>query len=131
MRADHNSLRPLCKQCHREQDRERYFANPAPHLLRARLHAQRNPVARRLQKARSEGKRRQRGRTPPPWFNKEEVADVYRAASFCRALGIDVHVDHIVPLLGKNVCGLHVQNNLRVTLAHTNRKKGNRLPPGV
>jgi hypothetical protein len=63
----------------------------------------------------------------PSWANSEAIKQVYEQAGELRALGIDVEVDHIVPLNGKTVSGLHVHNNLRVILASDNRAKSNKL----
>jgi hypothetical protein len=59
------------------------------------------------------------------WADRDAVRAVYAEAAKRRAVGENVHVDHIVPLLGKNVSGLHVASNLQIIPAHLNIKKGN------
>jgi hypothetical protein len=63
----------------------------------------------------------------PPWLTKEqkrEIAAVYREAiRLSEETGVLHHVDHIVPLRGGTVCGLHVPWNLRAIPAHENQRR--------
>lgn len=67
----------------------------------------------------------------PKWLTsqqKEWIKMWYTMAKAMeRNLGGKWHVDHIVPLQGKNVSGLHVPWNLQVLPAVENIKKGNKL----
>ena len=62
----------------------------------------------------------------PPWACIESISLKYKERNAMSALtGIPHHVDHVIPLNGDNVCGLHVQNNLRVIPARDNMRKKN------
>lgn len=62
-------------------------------------------------------------RACPAWADLEQIKAIYQEAS---SRGLEV--DHIVPLQGRLVCGLHVQTNLQLLTAQENLKKGNRFP---
>lgn len=67
----------------------------------------------------------------PEWLSQdqlEEIVEFYQIAQAFRLYtGQEYHVDHIVPLQGENVCGLHVPWNLQIILASENLRKSNKL----
>jgi hypothetical protein len=63
----------------------------------------------------------------PVWADLEAIKSWYSLAKmFDKTFKEKHHVDHIVPLQGKNICGLHVEYNLQVLTAVENIKKSNK-----
>lgn len=59
-------------------------------------------------------------RSTPPWVDMDAIDAIYEACP------PGYHVDHIEPLKGKDICGLHVPWNLQYLKAEDNLRKGNR-----
>ena len=63
----------------------------------------------------------------PKWSDMEKIKELYKQAVIkSKETGIQWHVDHVVPLRGKLVSGLHVPENLQVIPGIENVKKANR-----
>lgn len=62
------------------------------------------------------------------WANKEQIKAYYTVCAFFNEVNgyIKYHVDHVIPLQGKDVSGLHVHNNLQVIPAKDNLEKSNK-----
>ncbi len=88
--------------------------------------ARRNPHSKRFHAAQRKTHVKQ---ATPPWLTdsqKSHIKRTYKLAQIIKdATGVDYHVDHIVPLRGKNICGLHIPENLRVLRADLNLSKSN------
>ena len=67
----------------------------------------------------------------PEWLDEEQlwiIQEFYELAQLrTEATGVLHHVDHIIPLNGQDVSGLHVPMNLQVIPWYTNLSKSNKL----
>ena len=64
----------------------------------------------------------------PQWADLGKIQEVYKEAQrLTELLGIEMHVDHIVPLQGTLVSGLHVETNLQILTAVENLRKSNKF----
>jgi hypothetical protein len=66
----------------------------------------------------------------PKWFNSFDSFVLSEAYDLCKIrekhTGVKWEVDHVIPLQGKNVCGLHWHKNWSVISKFENRSKGNK-----
>lgn len=110
----------------REANKKAYLQKVGT-LTRNRYHTKESRAAKYRNKALLRATRAKQARVT---WDKEFTAFVYAEAHSLRKLrnqltGFEWHVDHVIPLKGKVVCGLHVWNNFAVIPKVTNLRKGN------
>ena len=74
----------------------------------------------------SGAKRARKRNATPSWASAEIIKTIYHQARvLTETTGIIHHVDHVIPLAHKFVCGLHVEHNLQILLFSENLEKHN------
>jgi hypothetical protein len=132
----------VCSECQRNYINEKRVSFPEIHKLKKQASYQRNKehilAQKRIYRQANKGKinalvsaRKQyiKQRTPK-WIDSEElglIKEVYDLATKRTEMtGFAWHVDHIIPLQGKTVSGLHVMANLQVIPGIDNIRKKNK-----
>lgn len=98
-----------------KKDRQKYLNNKADYIARA--------AKRRAYKLKA----------TPDWANAESIKSIYAMSKLLDELNpfVKHHVDHIVPLNNKFVCGLHVEHNLQILSAKENLSKSSKFNPNI
>jgi len=117
---------------YKEQDLARaklaYQANAEDRKAKQRLWSKTN---RGIANALSKRYKLKKAKATPLWLTPEQIYNMqctYKvAAQLSETSSQKWHVDHIVPIRGKDVCGLHVPWNLQLLPAKINMQKGNRI----
>jgi len=101
-------------------------ANPEKVKAKHLRHIKKYPEAYTARAVASVAKRNKR---VPQWLNQDDkwvLQEAYKLAKLrTKMFGFTWEVDHIIPLRGKNVSGLHVPTNIQVIPKVLNRTKGN------
>lgn len=128
MKAKYHELAadPAYKQANVQKTKAYWEAHPDKYALTLKSYVNKN-------RAKVNAKLRKRyasklNRTPA-WLTVDDqwmIEQAYELAAMrTKIFGFGWHVDHVVPLQGKLVSGLHVPHNLQVMPAIENRRKSN------
>ena len=115
------------REYHKELKRQYYYDNHEAEKEKRRLHYANNKA---LYLANFYLREERVKQATPLWLNEQMKSDIvlkYKISQRLKEIHcIKYHVDHIVPIWGENVCGLHVPWNLQVITEEENLRKSNK-----
>lgn len=127
-RARHKAWRDKNPGYYVERTKAWRAANPGARKEHTREYYERN---RAYYHAKVAERRARQQQALPPWADLKAIREIYKEAGRRNAAGEKVHVDHVVPLIHPDVCGLHVEANLKIIPALDNWAKNNRHWPNM
>ena len=107
-----------------ESKKASYNKLQSKHLVYAKQRRKNNPA---LGVALNVKYRATKLKRTPAWANHFEIKMFYDVAKVLSRGGVLFHVDHIIPLRGKEVSGLHVEDNLQILPWYKNLKKSSKF----
>lgn len=138
-RSDRDTYHSWCKQCkhksgadwnarnkqkHSELNHKWYEENKRHHLEKSKQWYEQNRH-RKLETTNAREKRCVLA--TPTWADRELIKELYALAQkLTEQTGVPHEVDHVIPLQGNEVSGLHVPDNLQVITRDENRRKANK-----
>ena len=141
-----SGLESYCKCCNKAKNKIWSSLNPDKVRDSCNKWAAKNPIASKklIAKAQSNWRkahpeknnitssnyRAEKLKRIPAWLSPVDkliIDSIYIYNSALRKVGFDYMVDHIIPMQGKLVSGLHVPENLQIITGAENSSKGNRF----
>lgn len=142
--SEFHKNKPSCKECRKIERKKSYEKrkatrydeiltynnewrknNPDKRLQYNRLYRSRNVERTRLMCNKRYSYAKQ---ARPQWADPFLIEEIYHLAQLRNKMtNIKWEVDHIIPLRGTDVCGLHVENNLQVIPRSLNASKQHRF----